>query len=180
METLKARGAMQAHVLSERLNCAEAAHSIANNPISSFRRADLMKTMIILGEEIEHFREDTLMEVVRHLAVGNFEFLLKDLKAPNSTVLDKLALFVDSVCIWRGCADIPEFDAENPSLRPIVPRITTKRTTTITSQDAPDDDMMALIKLSDTSTVAVAGGADDGECGIVVKSDDELWEDCLD
>ena len=177
METLKARGAMQAHVLSERLNCAEAAHSIANNPIPSFRRADLMKTMIILGEEIEHFREDTLMEVVRHLAVGNFEFLLKDLKAPNSTVLDKLALFVDSVCIWRGSADIPEFDAENPSLRPIVPRITAKRTTP-TSQD--DADMLALMKLSDTSTVAVTGVADDGECGIVVKSDDELWEDCLD
>lgn len=184
LDTLKSKGALQVHVLSDRLVKAEAAHAIVNNPISGFRRADLMKNMILLADEIENFREDILIEVVRRLAVGNFEFLLQELKTPNDTVLDKLARFVDSLCIWRGSTDIPEFDAENPSLRPIAPRIMAKHSDP-TSQDLADDDMKALMKLSKSesapSTVAVTGGgADDAESGIVVKSEDELWEDCLD
>ena len=174
METLKNNQAKEQHVLSDRLVRADTAHTLAQNPIASFRRIDLMRYMLILQDDIDDFRVDTLTSVVLSLSTGNLETVVKELCSPTppESAASKLASFVDCMCLWRGSEDVPAFDADQPTLRPLV--------TKLLAQGAPaDSDVDDLLKLQSKTDVddggehAAGAGSDD----VGMKSSDELWED---
>lgn len=175
LETLQARQAKEAHVLSERLVRCEAAHQLCQNAISSFRRADLLKLMLTLQDDMADVRDDTLTEVVTKLVTGNIElFLTKDLLTPDDQSLATLQSLVASLCLWHGSDDIPEFSGEMPSLRPVLTRLLNKDRR---GGDKDFDDLMEMEENTGSADNKGAATATSTAEAIKLPTVDELWED---